>query len=143
MQPIVLSSTVGRSLVHYAQEANPITVDDNNQAVVDLPGPVRRAIVEARVLTIASFLVLLALMAVPYALFKRAVSRTRAHRRIRHPLMLLIPVVRISQGRKKLGLLLQIFNQQPTGPSRDPASRLVWQLSTPNRPVPTSTGSAD
>ncbi len=74
MQPIALSSTVGRGIVHRAQEANPIVVDDSSGAVVDLPGAVRRAVVEARVLTIASFVLVLALVAVPYILFKRTVS---------------------------------------------------------------------
>lgn len=131
-QPAVLSSTVGRGLVHRAQEANPITVDDNNNTVIDVPAPVRRAVIEARAITIAAFLVLLGLITVPYVVFKRTVSCTLQASSQSGNVMLTTRPSPL-KGHKKLGLLLQSFNQQPTGPSRDPASRLAWQLSKPDR----------
>jgi len=104
MEPIALSSTVGRGLVNRAEEAHPIVVDQTDGIVDRVPAPVERAIFAARALTFGSLVLLLAILVVPYVIFKRA-------------------------GRRKVGLLLNAFNAQPTGPSRDPASRLAWRLS--------------
>lgn len=70
----MLSSTVGREIVKRAEDANPLVVDDGNRNFVDVPGPVRRAVIGARAITLGSFIGLLAVLVVPYVLFKRTVS---------------------------------------------------------------------
>lgn len=78
MQPIVLSATVGHDIVRRAEDANPVIRDDGNRNFVQVPAPVRRAVIEARAITLGSFLGLLGLLVLPYVWFKRKVSGSLA-----------------------------------------------------------------